>query len=1540
MKRKYRYRPNRRGVLILAVLSLLMLFTLITITYVAVSKQAMSSSQTANRFEQVRPDPEAYLNGALLQLIRGTNNRNSAALGVSLIADMYGNWLIGEVGNLERNVATDTGQQFLGFSFTIQENLFNEPLPQGVEDYYRGRVLTMIDGPAAGISTRIVFSSSDGTDLHIMAFSKADPGGTNAVVPRSGNRFIINGRAFTGMIAGQDVTSPLARDSRYLFTPNLSSETFGQNANTVLQSLKGLNETYDAVDFNNPLLGWFPAPGSVPQPGGSQSNIIPSLHPIALMASKGVSPSTMFRPSDKFHYMVKGQLDFTGKKFDPLTGPWDVDTDGDGILDAVWVDLGYPVLTTADGRSYKPMFAIRCEGLGGRPNANTGSSMAHTDLYYDNPNTMDKFAVSGSSSGNTQSVTGLQRGQGVGPAEINLAYIFRNGHEDLEVLLQGGPSSSTGQRLPGRYGNAAEARPGTPDDLRSRITTFGLPQPRYIPSGGAINRAYGTPSDRLGRWYVGLDHNGQPRYFDDPPGTLGTNFFDLRDDPYRMPLTRFSPTGMLPSGVNPEIDQPFSVHELERLLRRYDRDAPLLPSRLWELTRDTNLNQSKLKQGQKITVASFSQPRPPRYIVDVVRSHPRASGSAAKFIRECLDPDLLAGLPMDLNTPFGDGFDNDGDREIDEWDEDQVHPSAWGEVFPSVNRFDLNNDGEIDITNPADQRWANDIFAKQILARQLFARRLYSLAMLLIEPSEAQRIGWPVIARQMAQWAVNVVDFRDRDSIMTQFVYDENPFDGWDPETPRGLAHEHENVVYGYEKPLLLMTETIAWHDQRTQYVNTQDGNAYDENGTPYKNGDENVELRQMGRPRGNLLIELFHPHSRQHSTPGWLYEGGGLKLNQTDHKTGRSGVWRLAFSTTSQTGRIGTSLILAPTDITSVAYFTRAPTTLELQPEDDLGDQSAAGKRFFVRGIANQRMTVLGNNYVVIGSSEMLKLGEREPVNGETENTASEQDKRDSKYPVEIDLTGGKVVVEGTRPPTGSAQYQRPTTLGVAMAPMYFDSARNAAAAESPGGYKRRFSISEPLRGYKLDDTLLGDKNDTKYYKKDDAKSKTPDDAAGSAGAGPYESQYYNVYLQRLADPTRPWHAQTNPYLVVDVMTTSTTDRALDLIPYSGDDPNSAAVSPFATRQRGSRTDNLWHASSASPVGGSLKSPLSNSTIGYLNSDFGKPLTAGSEYEGAPDLSRPTDKPFPWLTFNNRPFVSQMELLLVPRVNARDMPSTHNVLNSSVNPYASLPAQFPHLLNFFDEKFGLYRLLEFTYVPSPFVGTQHWLDPTNFIGDRHGTQKYHPPFNRVPAYREPGRMNLNLLDGLSSFQALMNNPDTIQTNSKWTQFQAARRGTDGSNFPAALTNPFRSSYESGSPISATLLRKRTENAAEKRPLFARTATSDLKDVNDPNRNPYFRYQHLMRLGNLTTTRTNVYAIWITLGFFEVTNVDDSGENPLPVDVNYKDGYRLVQELGIDTGDVRRHRAFYIVDRSIPFGFQRGQNHNVHDTILLSRQIE
>jgi hypothetical protein len=62
--------------------------------------------------------------------------------------------------------------------------------------------------------------------------------------------------------------------------------------------------------------------------------------------------------------------------------------------------------------------------------------------------------------------------------------------------------------------------------------------------------------------------------------------------------------------------------------------------------------------------------------------------------------------------------------------------------------------------------------------------------------------------------------------------------------------------------------------------------------------------------------------------------------------------------------------------------------------------------------------------------------------------------------------------------------------------------------------------------------------------------------------------------------------------------------------------------------------------------------------------------------------------------------------------------------------------------------------------------------------------------------------------------------------------------------------------------------------------------------------------------------------------------------NTPTVDAAHPDGLTLGAEVGLDSGEVKRHRAFYIIDRSIPVGFQRGQNLNVDKTILLKRYIE
>ena len=91
----------------------------------------------------------------------------------------------------------------------------------------------------------------------------------------------------------------------------------------------------------------------------------------------------------------------------------------------------------------------------------------------------------------------------------------------------------------------------------------------------------------------------------------------------------------------------------------------------------------------------------------------------------------------------------------------------------------------------------------------------------------------------------------------------------------------------------------------------------------------------------------------------------------------------------------------------------------------------------------------------------------------------------------------------------------------------------------------------------------------------------------------------------------------------------------------------------------------------------------------------------------------------------------------------------------------------------------------------------------------------------------------------------------------------------------------------------------------------------------------YFQNAMRQRLGNLTTTRSSVFAIWITVGYFEV---DENNELRLG-------GGRGV-EVGSDSGGAVRNRGFYMFDRSIPVAYEPGKNHNIERAILVESIIE
>ena len=141
--------------------------------------------------------------------------------------------------------------------------------------------------------------------------------------------------------------------------------------------------------------------------------------------------------------------------------------------------------------------------------------------------------------------------------------------------------------------------------------------------------------------------------------------------------------------------------------------------------------------------------------------------------------------------------------------------------------------------------------------------------------------------RHLAQWAINVADYRDPDNIMTAFEYDENPFDGWLPDgdlrtavdvygTDKkfGGTDDIGGVVWGLERPEVLMTETLSWHDRATEDrgVGFEDA-VTDENGDgkmDMEDGGEvgtlsdtghDTDFDQRVRPQGATFIELYNPH-------------------------------------------------------------------------------------------------------------------------------------------------------------------------------------------------------------------------------------------------------------------------------------------------------------------------------------------------------------------------------------------------------------------------------------------------------------------------------------------------------------------------------------------------------------------------------------------------------------------------------------------------------------------------------------------------------
>ncbi len=888
----------RRGVVLLVVLALLALFALIAVAFVLLSGHAQQSALSIARIEQGAPMPAAQaktlLQQAAMQVFRGPNtdptsfipNPGSVIGAHSLLEEIYGNnWVQGTA----RIIGPRCGGQLNEFTFAPVNGVMTPPAVR------TGCVLTVVDPnfPALlGQSSMIVGGNPGNVNaLQMLAFS-------SPTQPAAGNSIavVINGAPFSGTGAGFNPASgklDLAYDPTQTppivktpanppttwpvaLLPNVPLSAYYNSAATTpltnpLSNPPGAaNSDYTAADFQHMLL-------AVQQPIPNTTGMAtpsPSLHRPELVSywinQVAATPGTwagLWQANPALCRMITlrplgmgltnpsgDHPNFTGSNpvvtpthpWDPVTDPLDVDNDGDGIADSIWVDLGMPVRSTSDGRLYKPLFAILCVDLDGRLNLNAHGCLAQCSAAPGNPSSYPYYSQANASTDPpvlpanggpllfAGGATGAQqlplpRGVGYGTAEINLLPLFAistGGYNFglYQNLLAG--DATTG--LVGRNGETAvAASPALPGLTGTESILFYDKHFEFQPYGGfnyanpAVATVFGSPPDPKEAMTVGLDLRGQPLW----GMALGQWSGNAVNSPYELNLSPNVVRGLVGTAAT---DNPFSLAELERLLRPFDRDAPQLPTRLAMLTATTAGNPATsalLPLRNEITTESWDVPCPPAALsADVLLEDVSDAGIQANLLTllptqhvtdylaallvkknslhggsmrtladgrsfilgsgSLRDPisgtvatapyfplELLAGRKMDLNRPFGSGVSN-GTTEI--------VPALDASRNPITTvPFDHLNNG-----NPAASLAAAQ--ANSILARQAYARQLYLLAMLLIDDNYTFPVTGTenlssdektfLTARRIAQWAINAACFRSNDSIMVPFEFDAKPF--------------------------------------------------------------------------------------------------------------------------------------------------------------------------------------------------------------------------------------------------------------------------------------------------------------------------------------------------------------------------------------------------------------------------------------------------------------------------------------------------------------------------------------------------------------------------------------------------------------------------------------------------------------------------------------------------------------------------------------------------------------------------------------------
>ena len=1535
---------NRRGVLLLIVLSMLTLFMMLGTTYLVVASRAKATAKAfANSGEFSKTaraaSGERLVNEAFLRIARGSSSTMpDLPAGDDLLGDKYG------TSSRTGNVISASGSTVI----TLEVNAIAPAVTTDVSEL-AGCVLTFTLPDLSNISVRIIRAEDNNANNPTNPISLFIPGGLTASGenitsqeitaaklkrPSSSLDFIINGREFSG-IAGTNK-----------------------------------NESWDGFDSENPFLAQILPSATAP--------FTPTVERSSFKGKPPASPT----PADLLNW---------------------IDNDGDGVIDSQWLDLGFPMFVDKNGTSFKAKAAVLVLDLDGRINLNAHGS--RTDV--ENPSNNNEFNIGknfypdvtanpmgGGMPTLIVPMATLPRGAGRGPAEISVAASKVTGDINgtgLPEMLSGdqgptgqtrtNPDAATGREKPklnrveGRYGDTPwnpntspllTAKPGVSNSNDNQSFDQWVGTKDTIFFLDTASRYYSSPSDLKGRMRIWVDEFGQPNYYKPYWNAATGNTEDSNrlwcddevvDDPYEVRLGRNgfrtgwihdpSTGGLSTSAASAAADNLYTPADLEGILRYLDADSLKLPRRLVSLSRDW-ASQNRLS----VTTESWDSPvvGSSAFMNAVAQLASRTPTSYLMF-----SPETLMGHRIDLNRPF--------------------HDTSTYEP----------NDG-----------LANDGLGKS--RRQTFAKHLYAAAYALagngvdITPAEA---------RELAQWAINMVDFRDTDTTITGFEFDTTLTDGWQVDNDLATNDSADlAVVWGCERPEILLTEAICWHDRGTE--DAAIGGTLVDKDTTQRDDD----FDQKRRPQGAFFFELYSPWQsrafefdnasnaksvKDGSSPPEDVRGEPVP-RELDASTNPMGNESPGYSTSARLDLARKSSGGCPVwRIVSVKRSTRqsyGPPALKPNVNDP-GDASLGANTpvvhrvFYFTQPPASLSPANGDPPVFWCNQTFLPLDPHQPLSFGTPAVRTGITQNSGAF--------AQVAIDTVYDSSNNSPQTRPATLTepVAQNPQnpkddpYHILAQSLGSGLAGNSSQLQSTVDQPLDDVSAPgiNPLLG-----------------PDGARVLFQNGRH-ANFFFLHLQRLADPTQPWNAKTNPYQTIDTLPVDLTvvnydgiganaanhdepcvvpgsnpptpggpfvdlfDKQRDYGPISVERGNTIATPAnydfdiwSARVYAGAPTNNdndylllssgdLPSQRDALPVQESpnpqqdatlraAPQPTKTNSFNLLASRFG----AGNS--GVPS------RPFPWLFWANRPFNSAVEVAMVPRTSSFELLRKHSTANAA--------KPFGHLPGFFDTAQAdlaapwtvitgrtnvmmppippITSFLDLVHVASPFSDI-YGSAPSNMLTSV-GLDVF--PYNQFSHFREPGRVNVNTVTSKNVWEALFGKTDPASLPA-WNKDLLS-----GSGSPAkSLLEVFQKIKDPTVPKLGFLDFHNDEISFEDTnhdgilDMGEDTNANGILDMGEdtnangvldtPNddyrntdKNIFFRYQTMNRLANNVTVRSNVFAIWITVGFFE-----NGG----------------TKELGSDTGEIDRHRGFFLFDRSIPVGYETGKDHNVTDAVLLRRII-